>query len=405
MAFICNKTIKTPKGTSSKTNISVTRDLITYENWYAEINFNGSNILEPSFFEAILISPPEGFTPYMVRYKAESGLEFIFPVFTGLFRPGDALNYRKSEGFLNRVSSFFKKTFASLIETKTLVLGNFLFSDGNALSLISSSNSKNKFIDFLPSIVDELKIYFTNLGFKPGLIYLKDLPKVSSSQNNFLRKFGFFHAEGDPNMVLHVQPAIENYDQYLNTFHSKARTRILRAEKKLNPIKCKLLLPSEVKSFEEDIFRLYLSTTDSSGFNVVKLPKNYFTSMKFALGPDYEIHGFFLENKMIAFAATMFEKNRAVANFVGYETEYRHSHQLYLNLIIHFVKVAVNAGFKEVDFGRTAMTIKSSLGAKPESLDVYLRHENKIFNRFLPSIFKRLAPVKEWEIRNPFKEE
>ncbi len=59
--------------------------------------------------------------------------------------------------------------------------------------------------------------------------------------------------------------------------------------------------------------------------------------------------------------------------------------------------------FKQVIFARTAMEIKSSIGAKPHNMHIYLKHTNNIIaNTVLKLIVKYANPVRDWEERHPF---
>lgn len=54
-------------------------------------------------------------------------------------------------------------------------------------------------------------------------------------------------------------------------------------------------------------------------------------------------------------------------------------------------------------FARTALEIKSSVGAVPENLYCYLRHQNPLVNKFTGTLLDYLKPVEEWLPRHPFK--
>ena len=58
---------------------------------------------------------------------------------------------------------------------------------------------------------------------------------------------------------------------------------------------------------------------------------------------------------------------------------------------------------KYLNLSRTALEIKSSVGAEPHDMYVYLKHQNKFVNKLLPSILNRVVPKNSWEQRSPFK--
>ena len=65
---------------------------------------------------------------------------------------------------------------------------------------------------------------------------------------------------------------------------------------------------------------------------------------------------------------------------------------------------AITNGYKKVVYARTAMEIKSSVGAKPNAMSIYIKHtDNLILNPTLKYIVNTLNPTSKWEERHPFK--
>ena len=59
--------------------------------------------------------------------------------------------------------------------------------------------------------------------------------------------------------------------------------------------------------------------------------------------------------------------------------------------------------FTRIVYARTAMEIKSSVGAKSKEMMVYIKHTNVILNAILKQLFKFMNPKQQWEERHPFK--
>jgi hypothetical protein len=64
---------------------------------------------------------------------------------------------------------------------------------------------------------------------------------------------------------------------------------------------------------------------------------------------------------------------------------------------------SINKGYKRIVFARTALEIKSSVGAKPFSMYGLIRHSNPLINLFVSKAFSYFEPKMEWKERNPFK--
>jgi hypothetical protein len=57
---------------------------------------------------------------------------------------------------------------------------------------------------------------------------------------------------------------------------------------------------------------------------------------------------------------------------------------------------------KTINFGRTASEIKSSVGAVPEDLTIYIRHKKTITNKILQLFLHRIEPT-PFKQKQPFK--
>ena len=90
--------------------------------------------------------------------------------------------------------------------------------------------------------------------------------------------------------------------------------------------------------------------------------------------------------------------------FLGYNPELQHEYQMYLNMLYNMANFGIENKMETIVFARTAMEIKSSIGAKPHTMYLYLKHTNNIIaNTVLKFIVKYMNPIREWQERHPFK--
>ena len=89
--------------------------------------------------------------------------------------------------------------------------------------------------------------------------------------------------------------------------------------------------------------------------------------------------------------------------FLGYDDTIQREHMLYLNMLYDMVAYSINKNFNEIIFARTALEIKSSVGAKPVKMYGLISHSNSLVNPYMSKIFKYLEPESIWQERNPFK--
>ena len=97
-------------------------------------------------------------------------------------------------------------------------------------------------------------------------------------------------------------------------------------------------------------------------------------------------------------------KNEIETGFLGYNKEYLYKHELYLRMLYEMIDKSINLKKKEVFFSRTALEIKSSVGAEPVEIYGLAKAKNKILNKFLPKIIELFYKEKDWEKRNVFKD-
>jgi hypothetical protein len=148
---------------------------------------------------------------------------------------------------------------------------------------------------------------------------------------------------------------------------------------------------------------LYMHVAKNAPFNTFFLPKNHFRIFKEIFKDKFLFYGYFIDEKLIGFNTLI--KNGKVMDtyFLGYDESIQREKMLYLNMLYDMIAYSINKGFKEIVFARTALEIKSSVGAKPLKMYGFIEHSNSIVNSYMPKIFKYLEPETIWQERNPFK--
>ncbi|MEM6516062.1 MAG: GNAT family N-acetyltransferase, partial [Bacteroidota bacterium] len=151
------------------------------------------------------------------------------------------------------------------------------------------------------------------------------------------------------------------------------------------------------------VFELYENVSDNAGVNSFKLHKNHFYELKNSLADNFKIIGYYIEFRLVGFFTLIDNGRKLETYFLGYNPKLQHKHQMYLNMLFDMVDYGISNGYEQIIFARTAMEIKSSVGAKPFDMSIYLKHTNSFFlNRILRNIIKFMNPVRDWEERRPF---
>ena len=202
-------------------------------------------------------------------------------------------------------------------------------------------------------------------------------------------------------MILTLDESWKNPLDYVNAKTKKYKRRYKTARKKLNVNRNELNL-SEIEHNSTTLYKLYKNVSDNASFNTFILPPRHFCSMKEHLGERFKLFGYFFEGKLIGFY-TLIQNNPVLETyFLGYDEEHQYSNQLYLNMLYDMAEYAVENNFKSVVYARTAMEIKSSVGAKPIDMIMYLKHTNWFMNSVIRQVYSFMNPKRDWQERNPF---
>jgi hypothetical protein len=72
-------------------------------------------------------------------------------------------------------------------------------------------------------------------------------------------------------------------------------------------------------------------------------------------------------------------------------------------MLYDMVEKAIGLGLQQLVLSRTALEIKSSIGAVPQELPCWLRGRKRWSSALIPLIAPYVAPPTEWTQRHPFK--
>ena len=283
-----------------------------------------------------------------------------------------------------------------------LVIGNNMLTGQNCFAL-SDTIVKKKAIQTLHAAATELKKIFKSKGVKIHITTYKDFSEEE------IRYFAVPEFKNDyqfstqPNMVFSINENWKTEQDYIDSLSKKYRDQYKRARKKAAIIEKRKLHLEDIIALEDTIYDLYFHVAKNAPFNTFFLPKNHFRVFKEIFKDKFLFYGYFIDEKLIGFNTLI--KNGEVMDtyFLGYDESIQREKMLYLNMLYDMIAYSINKGFKEIVFARTALEIKSSVGAKPIKMYGIIAHSNEMVNPYMPKIFKYLEPETTWQERNPFK--
>lgn len=218
-----------------------------------------------------------------------------------------------------------------------------------------------------------------------------------------LQKSGYLQFPVQPDMILDIDPEWKTFDGYLATMSSKYRVRMRKAVKDMNGIEIRRMTVDEIVANMSEMERLYQEVVDTSDFKLATFRLQHVQYLMHQMPENFWIDGFWLDGKLVTFISFYKHNGQIVAGMMGMDREAQKQYDLYLNVLLLVARRGIEHGAKQSVFGRTAMEIKSSVGAKPHDMYLYTRHVSGWKNRIIAPMVKILSRTEPWKQRNPFK--
>jgi Peptidogalycan biosysnthesis/recognition len=295
-------------------------------------------------------------------------------------------------------TSSTKYWIAKQLKFNVLVIGNALLTGEHGFHF-SETITQAEQEKLLLQAVEKVQLQCENEQRKIGFQLAKDF----YTPRHFLEKDERRPVLFSPSMILDLKPEWNTFEDYLAAMLTKYRTRAKRAEKKREGLKTLELDMQAIEDQSVRMYELYKKIAEGADFNHNFVHEKYFIEMKRTFGSDFKVLGYFEQNRLVGYCTTLLNHDELETGFLGFEDAYNTSHQIYLNFLYDMIKTGIENRVKKVVFSRTALEIKSSVGAEPHSVYTYLKHHNQIINHLIPSIVKRIAPSQDWVQRHPFK--
>ena len=351
-----------------------------------------SNILlSIPYLQFLEKASPVNFTHYFIGFYAKEELVGI-----GI---AQKIDLQKVAHFGQR-DRFFKKVLRDFLfknfSGQLLIIGNNLISGTESFCFQSNVQPKSIVNTIEQLIHEKFKKHIHLTIFKDVAKWLPDFSKYSHSS-------AYLPFTAQPCMILPLPSQWDSFDKYFACLSKKYRDQYKRCRKKGEILIKKILSSEEIQFHENDMYELYLHVANHSPFNTFFLPKNHFSELKKHLNDNFRVCGYFLDGKLVGFNSIIINENMLETYFLGYDEKVQKEHMLYLNMLYDMLEFGINDQFQCINFGRTAMEIKSSIGADAIYLDSFMQHMNPLINKYLAPIYQLLEPKVEWKERHPFK--
>lgn len=289
------------------------------------------------------------------------------------------------------------------LSSKVLVIGNNMLTGQNGYCFNDKISTVEGLL-ILKKAAIALRQLFLAKGLKTHLTIFKDFSEkeiINATRANFKTYYKF---STQPNMIFNISEDLKTFDNYINCLNKKYRDQYKRARKKAEGISKRKLSLEEITKYDSRIHELYMNVAKNAPFNTFFLPDNHFITFKESLKDKFLFYGYFIEDELIGFNTLIKNGNDIDTYFLGYDDQYQREKMLYLNMLYDMIAYSINKGYQKIIFARTALEIKSSVGAKPQEMFGLMQHSNYFINLLVSKTFRFFEPKIEWQQRNPFKE-
>ena len=232
---------------------------------------------------------------------------------------------------------------------------------------------------------------------------LKDFENESLFSAAVLNEESYNSFNVDPNMILHLDKNWHSLDDYLAALKTKFRVKARKALKLSAVLKTEDITAERLKDLFPEMTKLYKTVSSKASFNLGDFNVQTFQTLKENLGDAYFLKAYWLEDNLVGFLSGIFNQESLDAHFVGIDYANNKTYAIYQRMLYDYICLGIDKQVTLINFGRTASEIKSSVGAIPQDLTIYLRHKKTITNHILSLFLKRIQPS-EFNQKYPFKD-
>ncbi|WP_252726798.1 MULTISPECIES: peptidogalycan biosysnthesis protein [Polaribacter] len=275
---------------------------------------------------------------------------------------------------------------------KLLICGN-IFVSGEHGIFIKKNEDKNAILKELAESINHFLNLNKDLKKKIDAFLIKDFVNESLLITNELKDFNYHPFSVEPNMKLELQENWQTFDDYLAAMKTKFRVKAKRALTLSENLKIEDVTLNNIDEKLPKMTALYEKVTSKADFNLASFNLETYKDFKAKLGDNYILKTYWVNDKIVGFMSAAINQKSLDAHFVGIDYQLNREHAIYQRILYDYIEIAISKKLKTINFGRTASEIKSSIGAVPQDLTMYLRHKKSITNKILKLFLQRVQPT------------
>jgi len=282
-------------------------------------------------------------------------------------------------------------------EIRVLFCGN-VFLSGEYGTFLKDGEGKIETFEALAKGIERLKKRTRRLH----ALFVKDFLDESLYITKYLSDFDYVPMQVEPNMIIHLKPEWQSFDDYKSALKSKYRVKANKADSTSAVLVEKVFTKEDIEAHKDALQTLYEYTIANADFNSQVLNLTTYGYLKDEFPKEFMVKGYFHDNELVGFLSAMKNGDNLDAHFIGIDYSKNRELAIYPRILNDYVRLGIATNAKRINLGRTASEIKSTLGAVPETLTCYFKHPRKTMNAFVKPFIKNVT-IKTFKQHRPFK--
>ncbi len=360
--------------------------------YWDNLNCSGNKYYSPTFLKAFEDANKDIVFNYIIILEATKPVAFAYTQIVTIGVETITKNIKMPD--------WLRKVVYHLLcnnEIRVLFCGN-VFLSGEYGTFLKTDEDKVETFDAIARGVKQLIKSTRRLH----AIFIKDFKNSSLDITDQLKKYDYASMHVEPNMIIHLKPEWTNFDDYKNALKSKYRVKANKADSKSSVLTAKLFSEQDIEFYKNELQSLYQNTIANSNFNAQVLNLNTYVYLKHNYKDDFIVKAYFIDNELVGFLSAMLNQRHLDAHFIGIDYNFNKQYAIYPRILNDYVRIGIEKKAMQINLGRTASEIKSTLGAVPETLTCYCKHKRVIPNKIIKPFIKNVQ-VKSFKQHHPFK--
>jgi hypothetical protein len=239
-------------------------------------------------------------------------------------------------------------------------------------------------------------------------IHIVTLPCGTHQNDSFSQniiKLGYEKPIDDFTMQLSLDSNWESLSDYVNYLKRKYSKRAKSILKKSDSLTFRELNINDILEMASQIHELYSQVLAKQKFIAGTADSEHFVNLKRNFGDDFRFEGIFdINNNLLAFLSYFKKTNALHIHYVGLDYAKNDQYDIYFNILFRCIELGIKNGKNTINFGRTSLDAKASLGAEPIAHQTFVK-TNGLSKLIKKCVVQQIAKLENnsWKLRKPFK--